>query len=72
MKKRFVVLALLAAGALTLSACAPAVQAPTWGSTAKTYEDLAKAGAVPLHTVAPTTAPFAKDRGYPPLGDRRQ
>ncbi|XVQ85605.1 FxLYD domain-containing protein [Microbispora siamensis] len=48
------------------------VQATTWGSTAKTYEDLAQAGAVPLHTVAPTTEPFVKDRGYPPLNDRRQ
>ncbi|WP_432927304.1 FxLYD domain-containing protein [Microbispora sp. CA-135349] len=48
------------------------VQATTWGSTARTYEDLARAGAVPLHTVAPTTEPFAKDRGYPPPNDRRQ
>ncbi|MEV4458889.1 hypothetical protein ACWEQG_19340 [Microbispora sp. NPDC004025] len=48
------------------------VQATTWGSTAKTYEELAGAGAVPLHTVAPTTEPFAKDRGYPAPGDRRQ
>ncbi|MBB2748116.1 UNVERIFIED_ORG: hypothetical protein FHR35_008009 [Microbispora rosea subsp. rosea] len=48
------------------------VQATTWGSTANTYEDLAQAGAVPLHTVAPTTEPFVKDRGYPPPNDRRQ
>ncbi|GAB3879215.1 FxLYD domain-containing protein [Microbispora bryophytorum] len=48
------------------------VHATTWGSTAKTYEDLAQAGAVPLHTVAPTTEPFVKDRGYPPPNDRRQ
>lgn len=48
------------------------VQATTWGSTAKTYEDLAQAGAVSLHTIPPTTEPFAKDRGYPPPTDRRQ
>ncbi|WP_405087527.1 hypothetical protein [Microbispora sp. NBC_01389] len=48
------------------------VYATTWGSTARAYEDLARAGAVPLHTIPPTTAPFAKDRGYPPYNDRRQ
>nr|WP_189182785.1 FxLYD domain-containing protein [Microbispora rosea] len=54
------------------SVAATDVQATTWGSTAATYEELARAGAVPLHTTAPTTEPFAKDRGYPPPGDRRQ
>lgn len=48
------------------------VQATTWGSTAAAYEDLARSGAVPLHTVAPSTAPFVKDRGYPPYTDRAQ
>jgi len=34
-----------------------------WGSTARPYEELARAGAVPLHTDKPKTAPFPKDRG---------
>jgi hypothetical protein len=44
----------------------------TWGATAKPYEDLATAGAVPIHTVTPTTEPFTKDRGYQTITDRRQ
>ncbi|MFI6604269.1 hypothetical protein ACIBHX_49270 [Nonomuraea sp. NPDC050536] len=38
------------------------VTARTWGSTGRPYEDLALGGAVPVHTVKPTTAPFAVDR----------
>lgn len=34
-----------------------------WGSTGGPYEDLVKAGLVPLHTVKPTTKPFPNDRG---------
>ncbi|WP_394299969.1 hypothetical protein [Sphaerimonospora cavernae] len=48
------------------------VRARTWGTTAKPYIDLALAGAVPIHTVAPSTKPFDKDRGYQVLADRRQ
>jgi hypothetical protein len=33
-----------------------------WGSTAGPYEELVKAGLVPLHTVKPKTEPFPKDR----------
>jgi hypothetical protein len=33
-----------------------------WGATAGPYEELVKAGLVPLHTVKPTTPPFSKDR----------
>ncbi|GII52445.1 hypothetical protein Pth03_08340 [Planotetraspora thailandica] len=44
----------------------------TWGATSKPYEELAVAGAVPIHTVAPTTDPFPKDRGYQAITDRRQ
>ncbi|MEU8249797.1 hypothetical protein [Nonomuraea sp. NPDC048916] len=39
------------------------VTARTWGSTARPFEDLALGGAVPLHTIKPSTAPFAVDRG---------
>ncbi|MGN9842968.1 hypothetical protein ACTMTI_33080 [Nonomuraea sp. H19] len=38
------------------------ITARTWGSTGRPYEDLALAGAVPVHTVKPTTEPFAEDR----------
>lgn len=48
------------------------VFARTWGTTAKPYIDLALAGAAPIHTVAPSTKPFVKDRGYQVLADRRQ
>ncbi|WP_433498490.1 hypothetical protein ACQP1K_26980 [Sphaerimonospora sp. CA-214678] len=48
------------------------VLARTWGTTAKPYIDLALAGAAPIHTVAPSTQPFAKDRGYQVLADRPQ
>ncbi|WP_084958804.1 FxLYD domain-containing protein [Thermoactinospora rubra] len=39
------------------------VTARTWGATARPYEELALGGIVPVHTVKPTTEPFAKDRG---------
>ncbi|MFE0154202.1 hypothetical protein ACFWY5_44170 [Nonomuraea sp. NPDC059007] len=39
------------------------VVARTWGSTGRPFEELALAGAVPVHTVMPTTEPFAVDRG---------
>ncbi|MCT9929777.1 hypothetical protein N5079_06030 [Planotetraspora sp. A-T 1434] len=48
------------------------VLATAWGATAKPYEELALAGAAPIHTVMPTTEPFAKDRGYQAINDRRQ
>ncbi len=47
------------------------VMARTWGATAKPYEELALGGAVPVHTVKPTTEPFAKDRGYQAILDKR-
>lgn len=43
----------------------------TWGSTARPYEELALAGAIPVTTVKPTLPPFAKDRGYQTTTDRR-
>lgn len=46
------------------------VTARTWGSTGRPYEELALAGAVPVHTVPPSTAPFAVDRGR--IGDHKQ
>lgn len=39
------------------------VEARTWGSTGRPFEELALGGAVPVHTIKPTTEPFAKDRG---------
>jgi hypothetical protein len=48
------------------------VLAGTWGTTAKPYEDLVAGGAAPANTEMPTTEPFAKDRGYQPITDRRQ
>ncbi|MET9339399.1 hypothetical protein [Nonomuraea sp. NPDC003804] len=39
------------------------VVARTWGSTGRPYEELALGGAQPVHTVKPTTAPFAYDKG---------
>ncbi|WP_157251956.1 hypothetical protein [Nonomuraea typhae] len=47
------------------------VVARTWGSTGRPYEELALGGAVPVHTVLPTTEPFAVDRGRTVLpGDK--
>jgi hypothetical protein len=37
------------------------VYASTWGSTARTYQELALAGAVPVNTVKPKTPPFSKE-----------
>ncbi|GIH98242.1 hypothetical protein [Planobispora takensis] len=47
--------------------------ARTWGSSSRPYEDLALGGALPVHTVEPTTSPFERDRGRqePPGGDAR-
>ncbi|GGK96832.1 hypothetical protein Ppa06_56470 [Planomonospora parontospora subsp. parontospora] len=39
------------------------VVARTWGSSSRPYEELALGGAVPVHTVKPTTSPFEEDRG---------
>lgn len=39
------------------------VEARTWGSTGRPFEELALGGAVPVHTIQPTTEPFTKDRG---------
>lgn len=48
------------------------VRAGTWGSTGKPYEELVMGGALPVHTVKPTTEPFSTDRGAPILNaDRR-
>jgi hypothetical protein len=47
------------------------IEARTWGATAKPYEELALGGAVPQDTGRPATAPFAKDRGYQVVSDRR-
>ncbi|GAA3442995.1 hypothetical protein [Planomonospora venezuelensis] len=47
--------------------------ARTWGSSSRPYEELALGGAIPMHTVKPTTSPFTKDRGRqaPPGEDVR-
>lgn len=48
------------------------VRAGTWGATGRPYEELVLSGALPVHTVKPTTEPFATDRGGPlRTGDRR-
>ena len=39
------------------------VAARTWGATARPFEELALAGALPEYGGKPTTPPFAKDRG---------
>jgi hypothetical protein len=46
------------------------VTARTWGSTARPYEELAMGGAVPVHTVKPTTPPFETDRGSQVFADK--
>lgn len=48
------------------------VTARTWGSTARPFEELALGGALPVHTVKPTTEPFAVDRGSGALTARAQ
>ncbi|GLX00680.1 hypothetical protein [Microtetraspora sp. NBRC 16547] len=47
------------------------VSVRTWGATAKPYEELVAGGTIPVNVTKPTTKPFAKDRGYPLIGDRR-
>jgi hypothetical protein len=48
------------------------VTARTWGSTGRPFEDLALGGAVPLHTIKPTTEPFTVDRGSQALSEHQQ
>lgn len=48
------------------------VTATTWGSTGRPYEDLALSGAVPIHTVKPTTEPFAEDRSTRVVSEHKQ
>ncbi|WP_328807979.1 hypothetical protein [Nonomuraea antri] len=47
------------------------ITARTWGSTGRPFEDLAMKGAVPIHTVKPSTEPFAVDRGGQPVPDHK-
>ncbi|TMR88001.1 hypothetical protein [Nonomuraea basaltis] len=48
------------------------ISARTWGSTGRPYEDLALAGAVPVHTVKPTSEPFAEDRSTQIVSEYKQ
>jgi hypothetical protein len=48
------------------------VSARTWGSTGRPFEDLALGGAVPMHTIKPTTEPFQTDRGSQAMTGREQ
>jgi hypothetical protein len=48
------------------------VTARTWGSTGRPFEELALGGAVPLHTIKPTTEPFAVDRGSQAMSEHKQ
>lgn len=48
------------------------ITARTWGSTARPYEELALAGAVPVHTVKPTSEPFAVDRSTQIVSEYKQ
>ncbi|NJP98294.1 hypothetical protein HCN51_54255 [Nonomuraea sp. FMUSA5-5] len=48
------------------------ITARTWGSTGRPYEELALAGAVPVHTVKPTSEPFAVDRNTSIVSDYKQ
>ncbi|MEV0626047.1 hypothetical protein ACI2LC_10760 [Nonomuraea wenchangensis] len=48
------------------------ITARTWGSTGRPFEDLALAGAVPVHTVKPTTEPFSEDRRTQIVADVQQ
>ncbi|WP_067181235.1 hypothetical protein [Microtetraspora niveoalba] len=67
MKRRFVITASGVKGKVADTD----VSVRTWGATAKPYEELVAGGTVPVNVAKPTTKPFAKDRGYPPIGDRR-
>ncbi|SEG80200.1 hypothetical protein SAMN05444920_104819 [Nonomuraea solani] len=48
------------------------ITARTWGSTGRPFEDLALAGAVPVHTVKPTSEPFAVDRSTQVISEHKQ
>jgi hypothetical protein len=48
------------------------IAARTWGSTGRPYEDLALAGAVPVHTVKPTSEPFTVDRSTQVVSEHKQ
>jgi hypothetical protein len=48
------------------------ITARTWGSTGRPYEELALAGAMPMHTVKPTSEPFAVDRSTAVLSEHKQ
>ncbi|MEV0308988.1 hypothetical protein AB0M50_19685 [Nonomuraea fuscirosea] len=48
------------------------IAARTWGSTGRPYEDLALSGAVPVHTVKPTSEPFAVDRNTQVASEHKQ
>ncbi|MFC5823002.1 hypothetical protein [Nonomuraea insulae] len=48
------------------------ISARTWGSTGRPFEELALAGAVPIHTVKPTTEPFAVDRSTQVVSEHKQ
>lgn len=48
------------------------ITARTWGSTGRPYEDLALGGAVPMHTVKPTSEPFSVDRSTQIVSEYKQ
>ncbi|MFB4276474.1 MULTISPECIES: hypothetical protein [unclassified Nonomuraea] len=48
------------------------IAARTWGSTGRPYEDLALSGAVPMHTVKPTSEPFVVDRSTQVVSEHKQ
>ncbi|MFI7129151.1 hypothetical protein ACIBQ1_25835 [Nonomuraea sp. NPDC050153] len=48
------------------------ITARTWGSTGRPYEELALAGAVPIHTVKPVTEPFPVDRSTQVVAEHKQ
>lgn len=48
------------------------IAARTWGSTGRPFEDLALGGAVPMHTVKPTSEPFAVDRSTAIVSEYKQ
>ncbi|MEV0386360.1 hypothetical protein [Nonomuraea sp. NPDC050643] len=48
------------------------ITARTWGSTGRPFEDLALAGAVPIHTVKPTTEPFVVDRSTAIVSEHKE
>ncbi|MEU6711062.1 hypothetical protein ABZ897_06235 [Nonomuraea sp. NPDC046802] len=48
------------------------VTARTWGSTGRPFDELALSGAVPVHTVKPTGAPFEVDRSTQIVSDHKE